>query len=114
MHPTIYTGTDEDIELSLFEADGVTPLVTTGWVVHVHLKALPDAEPMLALSSANPAEVSEVDAGAGLWVVHISRDAGLPQGDATFAIFGETDDDPAKLRPLGEHPVTIRPGWTAA
>ncbi len=106
------TGTDVEVALSLFEADGTTPLDTSGWTIHAHLKQLRDAEPALALSSAVATEIAEADAATGLWTLFIPAAAPLPTGQLVLQLFGDTDDAPSKRRDLGEHAVIVTSGWT--
>ncbi len=105
-------GTDAEIALSLFESDGETPLDTDGWTIHAHVKEHRDAEPALALSSAVATEIAAVDEAGGLWTILVTQDADLPPGELVLQLFGDTDDAPSKRRDLGEHTVTVVPGWT--
>lgn len=106
------TGVDAEVALSLFQADGTTPLDTSGWTIHAHLKQHRDVEPALALSSADAAEIAPADAANGLWTLIIPSNAALPTGQLVLQLFGDTDDAPSKRRDLGEHAVTVTAGWT--
>jgi hypothetical protein len=106
------TGTDAEIALSLFEANGITPLNTTGWTIHAHVKVHRDATPMLALSSASATQIAPVNAATGLWTIIIPKTATLPVGAVVLQLFGDTDDAPSKRRDLGEHTVDVVHGWT--
>lgn len=117
----VFTGVDERLELELFQADGVTELPTDGWTIHVHLAELPDAAPALALSSAEPTEVVEIDAAEGRWDAIIPQAADLKTGKHYMKVFG--DDEQGKrhivrLRasesaaaPTEFLPVMVRTGW---
>lgn len=117
MHePVIHTGVDNDIRLAVREINIddpriTTPVDTTDWSISAEIRALSsDATPMVALSSAEPEEISPVLVEDGIWDLHFSASltAGLTPGKHHLFVFGAVPG--GKVRLIHEGRIAVRSG----
>lgn len=108
--PTLYTGVDQRLELTLRRKSDGSPIVADA--VYFHIADTSDAAPMVALSSEDEDEVVEVDAEAGRWDVLLPRGLPLVPGRHAAKVFAVLED--GTLEQVGPaQTVVVESGWVS-